>query len=126
MFRLLAALSLLLPATVAGASPVRHGFAVRHNSLAAVAAERGMDPRGVLFASPLYPLGTRMCVKSDRIKAPICGRVVDVPRPAHHAWQLAERRYVEVSQAIANRLCIDPTGLPGQCPVIVWAEGNGQ
>lgn len=125
MIRLFVALALLVPATSAtGAPRVRSGFAVRHNSLARVAAVRGMDSRGVLFASPLYPIGTRMCVKSARITEPICGVVVDVPQPAHYAWQLAERRYVEVSQYVANLLCIDPTGLPSQCPVTVWRSEN--
>lgn len=126
MIRLFVALALLLSAMPATSAPrVRSGFAVRHNSLAHVAAVRGMSSRGVLFASPLYPIGTRMCVDSARLAEPICGVVVDVPQPAHHAWQLAERRYVEVSQGIANRLCKDPTGLPSQCPVDVWAERKG-
>lgn len=119
---MLAAVLLLLPATVAGASGTYSGFAVRHRSLARVAALRGMDTTGVLFASPLAPLGTRLCVTSDRSPEPTCGTIVDVPQPEDHAWQLANGRIIEVSPAIARRLCKDATGLPSQCPVDVWIE----
>jgi hypothetical protein len=115
---LLAALLLSTVAPADGAEQWR-GYAVRHGSLARVAAERGMSTRGVLFASPLVPLGTRLCVRSEQAPKPICGVVVDVPQPRHKAWQLRERRYLEVTPALAWRLCEDPTGLPRDCPVTI-------
>lgn len=116
---ILIATLLFLPASSAGASGHWQGVAARHNSLAHVAALRGMDPRGTLFASPLVPLGTRLCVDSPINAAPICGVVVDVPQPYDRAWQIREGRFIEVQPWIARRLCPDPTGRPRDCPVTI-------
>lgn len=122
MYVLLAAMVLLGTVTPAGGRSEWSGVAARHNSLARVAAERGMDTRGVLFASPIAPLGARLCVSSARAPKPVCGTVVDVPQARHRAWQMRERRYIEVALWLARRLCDDPTGLPSSCPVTIARE----
>lgn len=116
---------LLIAMVIVGARPlagkgrVWEGVAARHDSLVRVAAKRGMSTKGVLLASPLVPLGTRLCVSSDKAPEPICGTVVDIPQPQHRAWQMREERYIEGSMGLMRRLCPDPTGLPKDCPVTV-------
>lgn len=111
---LLAALQ-LQPASAATTA----GYAARHTKLERVARLRGMDDQGVLFASPIAPLGTRLCVTSQKATTWLCGRVVDVPKPEHRAWQIRTGRIVEVQPAVARLLCSDPTGPPRDCPVTV-------
>lgn len=115
---LLSALLVSLLVEPASATPI-HGVAARHTKLERVAHLRGMSASGVLFASPLVPLGTRLCVTSRRVTRPICGVVVDVPQPRHRAWQLETGRIIEVQPAVARRLCLDDTGPPRDCPVTV-------
>lgn len=117
---LLAAL-ILTPQAPAHAS-VQRGFAARHRTLERVAHIRNMDSRGVLFASPIAPLGARLCVTSRRVKQPICGTVTDVPQPQHRAWQIRTGRILEVQPAVARVLCQDPSGPPSMCPVRVWVK----
>jgi hypothetical protein len=120
MVRLLILVALTMFVQEAQAKPSTHvGFAARHRSLANVATNRGMSSRGVLFASPLAPIGTRLCVSSKRMPTPVCGTVVDVPQPQHRTWQLETRRYIEVSPTLATHLCIDSTGPPRLCPVVI-------
>jgi hypothetical protein len=78
-----------------------------------------MDPSGVLFASPIAPIGARLCVSSARHPEQICGVVVDVPQPRHRQWQIDTGRIIEVQPQLAGRLCEDPAGPPRSCPVFV-------
>lgn len=120
MTRLLCAallVSLLQPAQAA-----QTGVAAQHRSLARVARVRGLDDRGVLFASPIAPLGARLCVSSARLPTPLCGQVVDIPRPEHRQWQIETGRIIEVQPEVARRLCRDASGPPSGCPVRVWRE----
>jgi hypothetical protein len=114
---------LLLVALLAGllhpAQAAQTGFAARHSSLARVARVRGLDPRGVLFASPIASIGTRLCVSSARHPEQICGTVVDGPKPEHRAWQIETGRIIEVQPEVARRLCRDASGPPRDCPVSV-------
>ena len=114
-------LLLTLAVQPASAAPM-HGVAATHTKLERVARIRHMDATGVLFASPLAPLGTRLCVSSRQVSRPICGKVVDIPQAQHRAWQIETGRIIEVQPAIARLLCVDPTGLPSQCPVVVSVE----
>ena len=118
---LAATLAAILPAIPAKADVV-HGLAARHTKLERVARIRGMDPTGILFASPLAPIGTLLCVSSRRMPEPVCGRVVDICHPDHCAWQLRTGRIVEVQPHIARLLCVDPTGPPRDCPIVLWRE----
>lgn len=113
------ALAGLLLASVEHADAARAGYAAQHRSLARVARVRGMDASGVLFASPIAPIGARLCVSSPRHPDRICGAVVDGPQPAHREWQLRTGRIIEVQPEIARLLCTDPTGPPRSCPVNV-------
>jgi hypothetical protein len=99
-----------------------HGIAAQHRSLERVATVRGMDPAGHLFASPLAPIGARLCVSSAVMPEQICGTTVDTCQPRHCQWQIDTGRIIEVQPAVAKLLCADPTGLPSQCPVKVWRE----
>lgn len=119
-------LAFLLASLLAQPASAAHtGFAATHRSLEKVARIRGMDSSGVLFASPIAPLGTRLCVSSKRHPEPMCGTVTDIPQPRHRAWQIRTGRIVEVQPAVARLLCADPAGLPRQCPVSVTIERNG-
>ena len=118
----LAVICLCLTITSAQARPtssVHKGLAAQHRSLAAVAAERGMSTKGTLFASPLAPIGARLCVSSEKIPEQVCGTVVDIPLPKHRQWQLDTGRLIEVTPRLAARLCIDPTARPNMCPVTI-------
>jgi len=119
MARLILASVLALPF-----QPARqyHGLAAQHRSLARVATLRGMDATGILFASPIVPIGTTICLNSRRMPGPVCGVAVDTCQPRHCAWQVRTKRIVEVQPDLARRLCDDPTGLPKMCPVKVWRE----
>ena len=103
------------------AAPMR-GLAAQHRTLARVAQKRGMDSSGVLFASPIAPLGSRLCVSSQRAPEPTCGRVVDICQPEHCAWQVRTGRIIEVDPAVARRLCRDASGPPRDCPIKLWRE----
>lgn len=81
-----------------------------------------MDASGVLFASPIAPLGSRLCVSSRRAPEPICGTVVDICQPEHCTWQRETGRIVEVQPEVARRLCRDATGPPRDCPIVLWRE----
>jgi hypothetical protein len=108
---------------VAPVAPQGHtGYAAQHTKLARVARARGMDPTGHLFASPLAPLGARLCVSSAVMPDPVCGRIVDIPQPHHRKWQLREGRIIEVDPQLAGRLCEDPAGPPRSCPVTLWRK----
>lgn len=95
------------------------GYAAQHRSLERVARVRGMDASGVLFASPIAPVGSRLCVSSVRVPHGICGTVVDGPRPEHRDWQIRTGRIIEVQPSIARHLCRDASGPPRDCPVEV-------
>jgi hypothetical protein len=118
------ALAVLLAAlpSPARAAPARHGVAAQHRTLDRVARVRGMSAAGVLFASPIDPIGAIVCVTSARHPGPICGRVVDTAQPRHRAWQIRTGRIVEVQPAVARLLCRDPSGPPRQCAVTTWRE----
>lgn len=118
MTRLLAA-CLLAGLQIQPAHAAQSGFAAQHRSLARVARVRGMETTGVLFASPLAPLGARLCVSSQRAPEGVCGTVVDTARPEHRDWQIRMGRIVEVDPAVARLLCRDASGPPSGCPVLV-------
>lgn len=121
MTRLL--LAFLLASLLQPVSAAQTGFAAQHRSLSRVARVRGMDARGVLFASPIAPLGSRLCVSSRRAPEPICGVVVDTCQPEHCTWQLETGRIIEVQPEVARRLCADPAGPPRDCPIVLWRAG---
>lgn len=113
-------ITLILSLVLLPAPRVHHGVAAQHRSLERVARIRKMPDTGVLFASPLYPVGTRVCVTSRRMKQPTCGIVVDGPMPEHRAWQLRTKRIVEVQPEVAKKLCQDPSGPPSMCKISLW------
>jgi len=119
MARLILASVLALPF-----QPARqyHGLAAQHRSLARVATLRGMDATGILFASPIVPIGTTICLNSRRMPVATCGVVVDTCMPEHCAWQVRTKRIVEVQPDLARRLCDDPDGPPRDCPVTIWRD----
>ncbi len=98
----------------------RQGYAARHNSLERVARTRGMPAVGYLFASPLYPIGARVCVAARRVRQALCGTIVDVPQPQHKAWQLRTGRIIEVQPRVALLLCGTARGRPDECPIRLW------
>jgi hypothetical protein len=99
-----------------------HGIAAQHRSLERVARVRGMDAGSILFASPIAPIGARLCVSSAVMPEPVCGTVVDEPQPHHRQWQIDTGRIIEVQPDVARRLCRDASGPPRDCPVRVWRE----
>lgn len=109
----------LLTATLQPARSHQTGFAAQHRYLERVARHRGLEASGVLFASPIAPIGSRLCVSSRRLPDGICGLVVDGPRPEHRRWQIETGRIIEVQPEIARRLCRDASGPPRDCPVEV-------
>jgi hypothetical protein len=96
-----------------------HGIAAQHRLLERVARLRGLSDQGILFASPIAPIGARLCVSSAVMPDPVCGTTVDTCQPRHCQWQVRTGRIIEVDPQLAGRLCVDPTGPPRSCPVTV-------